>query len=193
MNKNILAGVAALTAVAGCATTPQAPYRTPQVTIVGATVDQVKLPIIQNCVSGGGSVESNSDHQVICAKPMDDSFGSLMYRALATPQYSTNPVLRARSTLVQSGGNVFVTIDTYSQYQNAYGQVNTTPIQNNSVGVQAQAMLDGIKASIEGQGTTAGEAGTVQETPQVAPANASPPLPEGKRSDWRTWGTKKSD
>jgi hypothetical protein len=185
-----ISAVALLAATASCATTPQAPYRVPQATINGATAEQVKMPIMQACASAGGSIETATDHQIVCAKPMDDSMGSLLYRALATPKYATNPVIRARYTLVESGGNVFVTIDTFSQYQNAFGQVNTTPIQNGNIAAQAQGMLDRIKASIEGQdGATPPTAPRPSRTAPVAtPAPA--PATQPQQSDWRKWGQK---
>lgn len=187
--KHIAAG-AVILASAGCATTPQAPYRVPQATIKGATAEQVKMPIMQACASAGGSIETATDHQIICAKPMDDSMGSLLYRALATPKYATNPVIRARYTLVESGGSVFVTIDTFSQYQNAFGQVNTTPIQNGNIAAQAQGMLDRIKASIEGADAAATPPTTPQPhtSPAVSPAPA--PTSQPQQTDWRKWGQK---
>lgn len=192
MKTTLFAPTCVLLLLAGCATTPQVPYRAPQTTIRGATAEQVKLPIIQACVSGGGSVESSTDHQVICAKPMDDSFGSLMYRALATPQYSTNPVGRVRYTLVESGGSVFVTADMYLQHQNAFGQVNTTPITNGNIAAQGQAMLDRIKASFEGEQPAAGTTNPAQATPTATPPAASPTVPKATngQSDWRNWGQK---
>lgn len=192
MKTTYLAPTIALLLLAGCATTPQVPYRAPQATIQGATAEQVKLPIIQACVSGGGSVENSTEHQVICAKPMDDSFGSLMYRALATPQYSTNPVGRVRYTLVETAGSVFVTADMYLQHQNAFGQVNTTPITNGNIAAQGQAMLDRIKASIEGEQAAPGAAKPAPAAPAAAPTVTSPAVPKATngQSDWRNWGQK---
>lgn len=192
MKLKLIGAATLMLSVAGCATTPKIPYRVPQATIKGATAEQVKMPIIQACASGGGSIETATDHQVICAKPMDDSFGSLLYRALATPQYATNPVVRARYTLVESGGSVFVTIDMFSQYQNAFGQVNTTPIQNGELASKAQGMLDRIKASIEGAEDTgsnvAPSAAPAVPTGTSAPNAAPTPSQQVKQPDWRKWG-----
>ncbi len=192
-------GTALLLALTGCATGSQIPYRVPQATIRGATSEQVKLPIIQSCVTGGGSVETATSNQVICAKPMDGSFGSMMYRALVTPAYSTNPVVRARYTLVESGGSVFVTIDMFSQYQNAYGQTTTDPVQNGNVAAQAQAMLDRIKASFEGDKPTApeptGTAGFIQEPPaqtETRQPTTQPSPAQPTKPDWRNWNPNKS-
>lgn len=78
---------------------------------------------------------------------MDDSFKSMMFRAMATPKYSTRPNLKARYSFVNTGTQTFVSIDTYMEYQNAFGQVTVIPVKNNEVAAKAQAMLDGIKAS----------------------------------------------
>lgn len=194
--KAIYTAVAATVVLCSCATTPQVPYRVPQITIVGAKSEQVKLPIIQACISGGGSIEVSTEHQVICAKPMDDSFGSLMYRALATPQYSTNPVGRARYTISETGGSVFVTVDTYLQHENAFGQTSTTPIRNGNLAAQAQAMLERIKASIESApsvtpSTTTAPAAPQRSAPQDGSENkTTTPAPPAAPSNWRRWGQK---
>ena len=139
----------ALLALAGCATGPSIAYRAPQVTINGGTVEAAKMTIVRNCVSGGGSIEQNTADQLVCSKPMDGSFGSMMYRALATPNYSTNPDGKVRYSFVQAGDQLYITADMYLEYQTAFGQVNRTPITNGNVAAQGQAMLDRIKSEIE--------------------------------------------
>lgn len=142
----ILAGLA----LTGCATAPSQPYRSPQVTIAGDATERVKLVAVQRCVESGGVVEQNTASQLICSKQMPDSFGSFMYQALTTPRYSTRPDLKARYSFVNTGAQTFVTVDTYIEVQNAHGQVDRRPVRNAQVAQSAQAMLDAIKADIEG-------------------------------------------
>lgn len=188
--------------VTGCSSTPTVPYRTPQVVIKGASAAQARLPIVQACSQGGGSIEAANDHQIVCAIPMDGSFSSLMYRALTTPSNATNPVMRARYTLVESSDSVFITLDMFSQYQTAFGQNNTTPIQSGEAAAKAQGFLDRLKADLEGTSTGAGldPPAATSVMPMQPPQSPQPPQPAVKEpkpqsspasqptSNWRNWG-----
>jgi PBP1b-binding outer membrane lipoprotein LpoB len=152
--------------LSGCASSPSTPYRAPQVTISGNATEQAKMTIVQSCVTGGGSVEQNTPNQLVCSKPMDGSFGALMYRAMLTPAYSTNPDLKARYAFVNTGSQTFITIDTYIEHQNAYGQITHSPVQNNQLAAKAQAMLDAIKTQIEGGAASVTPAATTPAEPE---------------------------
>jgi hypothetical protein len=160
MNRLSLVGLLAL---AGCASAPSQPYRAPQVTIAGNATEQAKMTIVQRCVQNGGAVEQNTPNQLVCSVPMDDSFGSMMFRALATPKYSTKPDLKARYAFVNTGAQTYITVDTFMEYQNAFGQVTRNPVRNNQVAARAQSMLNEIKAATESAAPTA-------NTPTAAPA-----------------------
>lgn len=147
MNRLALVGLLAL---AGCASAPSQPYRAPQVSIAGDVTEQAKLLIVQRCVQKGGSIEQNTPSQLVCAVPMGDSFGEMMYRAMATPQYSTRPDRKARYTFVNAGGQTFITMDAYIENQTAFGRVDRTPIRNSELATGGQAWLNEIKAQIEG-------------------------------------------
>ena len=155
-------------ALAGCASTPSAPYRTPQVTIANGNAEQAKLTIVRRCIEGGGSVIENTAHSLVCSKPMPNDFKSTMFRALATPNYSTNPNLKARYTFVQAPAQLFISVDTLMDYQTAFGQTNVMPIQNAEAGRLAQQMLDSIKAEMEGRPAS---------TPSSMPTTPAPTQP----------------
>lgn len=161
MNRLVLVGLLAL---AGCASAPSQPYRVPQVTISGNATEQAKMTIVQRCVQNGGAVEQNTPTQLVCSVPMDDSFSSMMFRALATPKYSTRPDLKARYAFVNTGAQTYITVDTFMEYQNTFGQVTRNHVRNNQVAARAQAMLDEIKAASEGAPAHA-------TTPSSAPAS----------------------
>ena len=136
--------------LSACASAPSTPYRAPQATINGTTTEAVKMQLVQRCVSNGGSVEENTAYQLVCSKPMDSSFGSMMYRALATPSNSTNPEMKVRYSFVENAGQVFVSLDMFLQNQTAFGRVDRVPITNGDLAAQAQGMLNQLKSTFEG-------------------------------------------
>jgi hypothetical protein len=149
MNRLCFVGLLALS---GCASAPSQPYRVPQVTIAGDVTEQAKLLIVQRCVQKGGSIEQNTPSQLVCAVPMGDSFGEMMYRAMATPNHSTRPDRKARYTFVNTGGQTFITMDAYIENQTAFGRVDRTAIRNNDIATSGQAWLNEIKSQVEGSG-----------------------------------------
>ena len=154
-------------AVGGCASVPTAPYVAPHVTIAGMTTEAAKLELVQICVAGGAVVEQNTPNQLTCTKPMDDSFKSLLFRALTTPKYSTNPVGTVRYSFVEAGGKLFVTADMFLEYQTAFGQTNRTPITNENLLGQRQMVLDQLKAKHE---ASAVQSGATSQRPTQTPA-----------------------
>jgi hypothetical protein len=145
----ILAGVAVACVVAGCATTPRAAYVAPQVLIKGGTAEQAKMTIVSRCIAGGGVVTENTAHQLVCSKPMPDSFAALMFRAMFTPQNATKPDFKARYTFVQSPTELLIAIDMSMAYQNAFGQTTSYPMQSPEVAGKAQAMLNELKQALQ--------------------------------------------
>ncbi len=101
------------------------------------------------CANSGGSIELVSDRQAICAKPMDNSMREIFFRALFTPRYATNPVYRARFTVIENGGNTTLIVDPYIEYQNAYGQVTRIPFTNEQELTNTQASLERFKREWE--------------------------------------------
>lgn len=161
----MLAGIA----LAGCATTGNVPFTQPQIMIAANTVDAVKIVLVQRCISKGNVVEEAQASMVVCSRPMDNSFQSAMWRAMFTPDYSTNPNAKYRYTLVGSNGQVFVTVDTFLHYQTAFGQDRVTPIKDPELARQALRALQEIKHQVETgiappPGGTVGNPATVCES-----------------------------
>lgn len=136
-------------ALAGCATTSNVPYTPPQVMISSNSVDAVKILLVQRCVAGGGVVENADASKLVCSKPMDNSFQANLWRAMFTPDYSTNPNAKARYTLLGAEGQVFVTVDTFLEYQTAFGQERVIPVKNPDLARQALQALQEVKHQIE--------------------------------------------
>lgn len=136
-------------ALAGCATTGSVPYSPPQVMIKSNSVDAVKILLVQRCIAGGGVVEDADASRLVCSKPMDNSFQANMWRAFFTPNYSTNPNGKARYTLLGADGQVFVTVDTFLQYQTAFGQDNIVPVKDPNIASKALRALQEVKHQIE--------------------------------------------
>lgn len=170
-------GAAAL--VSGCASRPSTPYVTPQVTIQGNRAEDVRMQLMQRCVSGGATISESTTHQVVCSKQFDGSFGSIMFQALATPRYSTTPEIKIRYNLVPASTSTYVTLDMFIEYQTAFGQVNRMPYQNGDVARQAQTMLNDIKASLESAEPVASAAAPQVDSraPAIAPPATVQPAP----------------
>lgn len=160
--------------IGGCATAPKVAYTNPSITVDGMTADAARAYVSQRCIMGGARVETNTPTQVVCAKAFDGSFGSLMYRALTTPDYSTNPDAKVRYNFFQNGAQLMVAADMYVEFENAYGQKNIRPIQNFQLRDQAQAMLQNMKD--EHMAANAVAAATPPSAP-VAAAAAPAPAP----------------
>lgn len=128
--------------------------------------------IIAGCLQRGMAVVETTDYQVVCSAPMDDSMRSLFIRALATPSYSTNPVLYSRVTAVSSGGMTTVAAEEYFQYQNAYGQVKTIPVTNKKSLAATRAGLEQMKANWESRSESAVVSPTAAAEPKASPAPA---------------------
>lgn len=141
--------MAVATAMVGCATTGGVPYTPPQIMIKSASVDAVKILLVQRCIAGGGVIEEAEASKLICSKPMDNSFQSNMWRAFFTPNYSTNPNGKARYTLLGADGQVFVTVDTFLHYQTAFGQDNIVPVKDPALASRAMRALEEVKHQIE--------------------------------------------
>lgn len=140
----IVAGV-----LCGCATTPQKSVQNPTVTIRNYPAAEAIAKFSQGCLQSGGNLEQVGSMQAICAKPMDNSAKSMFLRALATPSYSTNPVYRARFSVIENGGSTTLHVEPYIEYQNAYGQVTKIPYTNAADLANVQATFNQLKAEWE--------------------------------------------
>jgi hypothetical protein len=142
-----------LAAMVGCASTGGTPGQPkvlkPTVTIRNYPAADAIAKFSQGCLQQGGSLEQVGPMQAICARPMDDSMRSTLIRALATPAYSTNPVYRARFSVIENGGQTTLQVDPWIEYQNAYGQVTKIPYTNQADLQNVQSAFDREKAQWE--------------------------------------------
>lgn len=157
-----------LLVLAGCASTPRVAYVPPTATFRGVTSDEFRAEMIQRCVRNGATPTVNTESQLVCAKPMDGSMGSLMFRALVTPQYSTNPLVQVRFNMARTGTDLVVVTDFYYEFETAYGQKNVQPIQNGQSAADTQRTLDELKSKLE-----AAKATKTVDAPIATPAPSS--------------------
>jgi hypothetical protein len=144
-----IAAILVLLTLAGCASTPRVAYVPPTATFRGVTSDEFRAEMIQRCVRNGATPTVNTESQLVCAKPMDSSMGSLMFRALTTPQYSTNPLVQVRFNMAKTGADLIVVSDVFYEFETAYGQKNVQPIQNGQSAADTQRTLDELKSKLE--------------------------------------------
>lgn len=147
--KRALVLTAAAALLVGCATTTQQPARNPMVTIRNYPAAEALAKFSQGCLQTGGNLEQSTQTQAICAKPMDDSMRSTFMRALLTPANSTNPVYRARFSVIENGGSTTLHVEPYIEYQNAYGQTTKMAYTNAEDLNNLQASFDRLKAEWE--------------------------------------------
>jgi hypothetical protein len=165
-----------LLTLAGCASTPRVAYVPPTATFRGVTSDEFRAEMIQRCVRNGATPTVNTESQLVCAKPMDDSMGSLMFRALATPQYSTNPLVQVRFNMAKMGSDLIVVTDFYYEFETAYGQKNVQPIQNGQSAADTQRTLDELKSKLEAaKATRTVDAPTPAQNPAPKQTAGQPP------------------
>jgi hypothetical protein len=195
--------------ISGCATGPTESYTNPSIRVEGMHADTARSMLAESCVTNGFRIETNTNTQLVCAKAFDSSFGAIMYRALLTPDYSTNPDAKVRYNFFENGSNLLVAVDIYIEYQNAFGQQNVDPINNVALRDKAQGMLERMKTqylaanppqSVYSPAEPPAPA-TVQAVPSyTAPRVAAPvaqprvvrrnnvPVAEDQRSSWNDAG-----
>lgn len=125
----------------------------PNVTIRGVNAAQVSAELVGRCIRNGASVVNNSTAQVVCAKPFPATLGAFAFRALATPSNATNPLMFARYNVADTAAGTIVGADFFYEFETAYGQKNTQPIDAPKILKEAQANLDSLKATLEPPGT----------------------------------------
>lgn len=105
--------------------------------------------MLQNFMKEGMSIESSTETQLLCSKPMDSSLKSIFLRALTTPRYSTNPVYKYRTTVAKNGSDTTISVEMYFEYQNAFGQMTRTPITHKGENEKLRAGLEQLKRNWE--------------------------------------------
>jgi hypothetical protein len=172
--------IALLFALASLAAQAKKPPPPPQFVVVRKLPPEAVTQRMQaHCLQEGMSVVSATPTQVTCTKPMDNSLRSAFVRALATPQYSTNPIYHFRVTAIRVGDNTTISAEEFVQYQSAFGQVTTIPIQNRkeltSIGTGLQNMKVTWEARLSAAGDDEVAALEASNAAQTSGTSATPP------------------
>ena len=148
--KNVWYSIVVLS-VAACGSAPtRAPFQGyPFVEVKGITAEEIQSRFSVNCLEGGKVVHS-SPYSVTCARPMGDSMGELMYRALLTEKYASNPELMMQSAWTKtSSGMMRVTATAWIEHQNAFGKASRNDLNQDSNKYAIQEALDNFKRNVE--------------------------------------------
>lgn len=147
----------ALSLLFACALAPLAECAdlVPSVTIHGVQPAQVGEELVARCIRNGASVSQSSASQVVCSRPFPDNLAAYAFRALGTPNNSTNPVMYARYNFARTATGTIVGADFYYEFETAFGQRNTQPIDAPKILKEAQSNLEKLKADLESKAAPA--------------------------------------
>lgn len=146
--------------VTGCGSSPTRPpfQGQPFVEVKGITAEEIQSRFSVNCLDGGKVVQS-TPYSLTCARPMGDSMGELMYRALLTEKYASNPEVMTQTAWAKTtSGAMRVTATVWIEHQNAFGKTTRNDFNGDNTKYQIQEALDKFKRSVE----------------ESAPSNAQP-------------------
>lgn len=138
--------------LSGCATSGTKEFAgKPSVVITGMTQEDAQARFTSRCLSKGGRIVETNAYSITCARPMDDSMGSLFYRALATERYASNPEGHTQAAWANAGQNKLrITVNGWLEHQNAFGKTTRNySIFNSAVKEDIQKSLNELKAEIE--------------------------------------------
>jgi hypothetical protein len=137
--------------LSACASSQEPFVGNPNVHVAGVTPTQLAGRSVMKCVQNGGRLVERSDYHTVCAKPMDGSFGSLMYRALLTERYASNPEVSVQTSWAPEANGVRVSATAWIEHQNAFGKTTRNYIEAPDMKRQMQAGLEAMKAKLESQ------------------------------------------
>ena len=136
------------------------------------TVGQVKEAIVGACAQSGSVISDVSAYSVTCAREMDSSFGSILYRALATERYASNPEVTVLFAVYKSGGGSAVTARAWIEHENAFGKTTKNYLTSAKNREALMKDLDALKLG-EPQSEARDDHAAGY---QAAPANAASPV-----------------
>ncbi len=131
--------------LAGCAQQPDRMKLTassyPEGVFKGAKLDAIRAKIMDACGQKGYVVAESSTNTVNCTK---DTAGleEVAFRMAIGNAYSTTPYRKVRATLYEIDGNVKVTLSLTIETQMPFGQVRSTPVDNNEAFNEMQKLLN---------------------------------------------------
>lgn len=137
--------------VTACSATPVRPpfQGQPFVEVKGVTAEEIQSRFSVNCLDGGKIVQSTS-YSLTCARPMGGSTAELMYRALLTEKYASNPEVMMQTAWAKTSyGTMRVTATVWIEHQNAFGKATRNDLNADSTKYQIQEGLDKFKRNVE--------------------------------------------
>lgn len=137
--------------ISACSATPTRPpfQGQPFVEVKGITAEEIQSRFSVNCLNGGKIVQSTS-YSLTCARPMGDSTAELMYRALLTEKYASNPEVMMQTAWAKTSYGVMkVTATVWIEHQNAFGKATRNDLNADSTKYQLQEGLDKFKRNVE--------------------------------------------
>ncbi len=137
--------------ISACSTSPTRPpfHGQPFVEVKGITAEEIQSRFSVNCLDGGKIVQSTS-YSLTCARPMGDSTAELMYRALLTEKYASNPEVMMQTAWAKTSDGVMkVTATIWIEHQNAFGKATRNDLNADSTKYQLQEGLDKFKRNVE--------------------------------------------
>jgi len=147
----LLCYLAVALSLSACSSTPTRPPfpGQPLVDVRGVSSEELQSRLALNCLNGGRVVQS-SQFSVTCAKPMGSSMAELMYRALLTEKYASNPDIMVQvAWATVGGGTMRVTASSWLEHQNAFGKTTRSDLNADDTKYSLQEALDNLKRNIE--------------------------------------------
>lgn len=143
--------------IVACNSSPTRPIfqGQPFVEVTGISAEEIQSRFSVNCLDGGKIVQ-NSPYSVTCARPMGDSMGEMMYRAMLTEKYASNPEVMIQTAWAKtSSGAMRVTATMWIEHQNAFGKATRNDLNADNTRYQIQEALDKFKSNAEASIATA--------------------------------------
>lgn len=135
--------------LASCASAGEPFPGTPNLLIKGTTT-AVSEDISSHCVQGGGRIVSEGRSSMICAKPLDDSFGATMYRALLTEgSTASNPEINVQTSWAKEKGGVRLSAIAWVEHQNAFGKTTRNYLDAPNLKRNLLAGLERVQKRVE--------------------------------------------
>ncbi|UCV28087.1 hypothetical protein [Ferribacterium limneticum] len=138
--------------LAGCSSAPSRPpfKGQPSVEVNGIAGDEIQSRFSVNCLDGGGKVVQSSQFSLTCATPMGSSMREMMFRALLTEKYASNPEITVQLAWAKlSAGKMKVTATAWLEHQNAFGKSTRDSLDADATKYELQGALDTFKKNVE--------------------------------------------
>lgn len=149
-NTVIAASATALLFLTTACATEQAFEGSPNV-FIHASPQQIANHLSYNCLTVGGRIVGQSNYHFVCAKPMDTSMGSMLYRSLLTERYSSNPEVTVQTSWSVRQNGTYVSAAAWTEHQSAFGKTTKNYLDQPSWKRNLQDGLEKMKETLEGQ------------------------------------------